>query len=48
MTATAERHSELRAALRDLFKRFPDEYFRKVDAARGYPVEIVDALTKAG
>jgi len=34
--------------LRDLFKRFPDEYFRKVDAARGYPVEFVDALTEAG
>jgi len=48
MNATAERHPELRAALRDLFKRFPDEYFRKVDAARGYPVEFVDALTEAG
>src|SRR5574343_255637 len=48
MTATAERHPELRAALRDLFKRFPDEYFRKVDAARGYPEEFVDALTEAG
>ena len=34
--------------MRDLFKRFPDEYFRKVDAARGYPVEFVDALTEAG
>jgi len=48
MSAPAERHPELRAALRDLAKRFPDEYFRKVDAARGYPVEFVDALTEAG
>ncbi|NUZ08587.1 acyl-CoA dehydrogenase family protein [Piscinibacter koreensis] len=48
MTATAERHPELRAALRDLSKRFPDEYFRKVDEARGYPEEFVDALTEAG
>ena len=48
MPAPAERHSELRTALRDLFKRFPDEYFRKVDEARGYPEEFVDALTEAG
>ncbi|WP_435531248.1 acyl-CoA dehydrogenase family protein [Ramlibacter albus] len=43
-----ERHLELRAALRDLFKRFPDEYFRRIDHDRGYPEEFVDALTKAG
>ncbi len=48
MSEARERHSELRAALRDLFKRFPDAYFRGVDEARGYPVEFVDALTKAG
>jgi len=48
MTTAAKRHPELRAALRDLFKRFPDEYFRKVDEARGYPAEFVDALTEAG
>ncbi len=48
MYEPAERYPELRAALRDLAKRFPDEYFRKVDAARGYPVEFVDALTEAG
>jgi acyl-CoA dehydrogenase len=48
MSEPAERHPELRAALRDLAKHFPDEYFRRVDAARGYPVEFVDALTKAG
>jgi acyl-CoA dehydrogenase len=48
MKAFPERHLELRAALRDLFKRFPDEYFRRVDHERGYPEEFVDALTKAG
>jgi len=48
MSEARERHPELRAALRDLFKRFPDTYFRGVDEARGYPVEFVDALTKAG
>ena len=48
MTTPSERHPELRAALRDLFKRFPDEYFRRIDDARGYPEEFVDALTEAG
>jgi acyl-CoA dehydrogenase len=48
MSVSSERHPELRAALRDLFKRFPDEYFRKVDDARGYPAAFVDALTEAG
>ena len=43
-----ERHPELRAALRDLFKRFPDEYFRKIDDTRAYPEACVDALTRAG
>ena len=35
-----ERYPELRAALRDLFKRFPDEYFRKIDDARAYPEAV--------
>ena len=48
MPAASERYPELRAALRDLCKRFPDEYFRRVDEARGYPEEFVDALTRAG
>ncbi|MEY3465538.1 MAG: acyl-CoA dehydrogenase [Gammaproteobacteria bacterium] len=41
-------HEELRAGVRALCAQFPDEYFRKVDAERGYPLEFVDALTKAG
>jgi acyl-CoA dehydrogenase len=43
-----EDHAELRAGVRALCADFPDEYFRKVDAERGYPAEFVDALTKAG
>ena len=47
MNAT-EDHAELRAGVRALCAEFPDEYFRKVDAERGYPAEFVEALTKAG
>lgn len=43
-----EDHAELRAGVRALCAGFPDGYFRKVDADRGYPAEFVDALTKAG
>src|SRR5574342_26268 len=43
-----ELHQELRGALRDLCRRFPGEYWRKVDEARGYPEEFVGALTEAG
>ena len=48
MSAASERYPELRSALRDLFKRFPDAYFQRVDDTRGYPEEFVDALTAAG
>ena len=41
-------HQEIRDAVRALCAQFPDEYFRKVDEARGYPEEFVDALTRAG
>ncbi|MFM8844373.1 MAG: acyl-CoA dehydrogenase family protein [Gammaproteobacteria bacterium] len=43
-----ESYAEIRQAVRALCAQFPDEYFRKVDAVRGYPVEFVDALTAAG
>src|ERR1700693_2718749 len=43
-----DNHEEIRAGVRALCAQFPDEYFRKVDAERGYPAEFVDALTKAG
>ncbi|RIX77339.1 acyl-CoA dehydrogenase family protein [Acidovorax cavernicola] len=48
MTSTDTRFPDIRDAVRDLCAQFPNEYFRKVDEARGYPVEFVDALTKAG
>ena len=43
-----DQYQEIRDAVRALCVQFPDEYFRKVDEARGYPEEFVDALTKAG
>ncbi len=44
----ADQYTEIRDAIRDLCKQFPDEYFRKVDEARAYPEEFVNALTQAG
>ncbi len=41
-------HEEIRDAIRDLCLQFPSEYFRKIDEARTYPEQFVDALTKAG
>src|SRR5512132_2915926 len=38
----------LSANVRDLCRRFPDEYWRRLDAVRGYPDEFVRALTDAG
>jgi acyl-CoA dehydrogenase len=43
-----DQYEEVRAGVRALCAQFPDEYFRKVDLARGYPTEFVDALTQAG
>jgi acyl-CoA dehydrogenase len=48
VTAPADRHAEIREGVRALCAEFPPAYFREVDARRGYPVEFVDALTKAG
>ncbi|HUP96434.1 MAG TPA: acyl-CoA dehydrogenase family protein, partial [Usitatibacter sp.] len=44
----SERLAELREGVRALCAEFPPEYFRKVDAARAYPDEFVQALTRAG
>ena len=49
MTATnAPRYQDIRDAMRDLCRQYPDEYHRKVDEARAYPEAFVDALTEAG
>ncbi|MBV8520619.1 MAG: acyl-CoA/acyl-ACP dehydrogenase [Acetobacteraceae bacterium] len=41
-------HAEIREEVRKLCARFPGEYWRKLDEARGYPTEFVQALTEAG
>ena len=41
-------HDDLRGAVRELCARFPDTYWRALDAARAYPAEFVKALTDAG
>jgi acyl-CoA dehydrogenase len=43
-----EDYQEIREAVRALCTGFPDQYFREIDAQRGYPVTFVDALIKAG
>jgi acyl-CoA dehydrogenase len=43
-----ERHADIRSGVRDLCAQFPPEYFREVDAQRGYPEAFVEALTRAG
>ena len=39
---------DIRGAVRGLCTSFPDEYFRAIDAQRGYPDAFVDALIRAG
>jgi acyl-CoA dehydrogenase len=41
-------HPEIRAAVRKLCETFPNEYWRRLDAAREYPTAFVNALTEAG
>lgn len=41
-------YQDIRDAVRALCAEFPPEYHRRVDEARAYPEEFVDALTKAG
>ncbi len=43
-----ETHPDLRAAVRDLCKDFPDAYWRDLDTKRAYPEAFVKALTGAG
>ncbi|NPT38088.1 acyl-CoA dehydrogenase family protein [Paraburkholderia xenovorans] len=47
-TTQQDSFQDIREAVRDLCQQFAGEYFRKIDEARGYPEEFVDALTKAG
>ncbi|WP_439547644.1 acyl-CoA dehydrogenase family protein [Falsiroseomonas sp.] len=41
-------YAEIRAEVRKLCARFPGEYWRELDARRGYPTEFVTALTESG
>ena len=41
-------HQDLRGAVRDLCRAFPDSYWRDLDAQRAYPSAFVKALTEAG
>ena len=46
--ANAELHADLRTAVRELCARFPDTYWRELDAREEYPEEFVRTLTEAG
>jgi len=43
-----ENYAELREGVRALCRQFDGAYWQKVDEARGYPDEFVQALTRAG
>ena len=46
--AINELHNDLRTAVRELCARFPDSYWRELDAREAYPEEFVKTLTDAG
>src|SRR5690554_5567243 len=43
-----DEYQDIRDAVRQLCRQFPDEYFRRIDEQKGYPEEFVDALMAAG
>ena len=45
---TAVTRDGLRESVREICARFPDEYWRELDARREYPEEFVRAMTEAG
>ena len=46
--SSSELHQDLRNAVGELCRRFPDTYWRQLDADRAYPEEFVKTLTDAG
>lgn len=48
MSLIETEYDDIRNAVRALCATFPPTYHRKVDEARGYPEEFVDALKQAG
>ncbi|AMK24674.1 acyl-CoA dehydrogenase family protein [Sphingobium sp. SJ10-10] len=43
-----DQYRDIRDAVRDLCRQFPNEYHRQIDEKRAYPEDFVNALTKAG
>lgn len=43
-----DQYQDLRDALRELCKQYPDEYFRRIDAQDSYPESFIESLTEAG
>lgn len=43
-----DRYQDIRDGVRELCRRYPDAYWRDIDARRGYPEAFVAALTRAG
>jgi acyl-CoA dehydrogenase len=43
-----ELYQELKSAVGELCRNFPDAYWRELDSRRAYPQEFVQALTRAG
>ena len=48
MTTHTQSRQELRQAVREVCARFPDPYWRDLDARREYPEAFVEAMTRAG
>jgi len=48
MKSDTDQYQDIRDGVRALCAQFPDEYHRRIDAARSYPEEFVTALTEAG
>jgi acyl-CoA dehydrogenase len=44
----SDTHDSLVQGVRELCRRFPDAYWRELDARREYPTQFVQALTEAG
>jgi acyl-CoA dehydrogenase len=48
VTVKSELHQELKQAVAELCRRFPDAYWRELDNRRAYPDQFVQAMTEAG
>jgi alkylation response protein AidB-like acyl-CoA dehydrogenase len=48
MSGAFDPHAEIRDEVKKLCAKFPGEYWRKLDAVRGYPTEFVQELTQSG